>query len=67
MRLMVASDPGRPVQSPAYNRDLLVPGQIISGPACVVEYASTTILFEGDRLEVLGTGELMIHIAEAQR
>ena len=34
--------------------------------AAIVEYASTTILFEGDRLEVLPSGELMIHIAQGE-
>jgi N-methylhydantoinase A len=67
MREMIASDPAQRVACPAYDRDLLIPGQIINGPACIVEYASTTILFEGDRMEVLDTGELMIHIAEAQQ
>ena len=65
IREMIVSDPARRLPCPAYERDMLVPGQIIEGPACIVEYASTTILFERDRLEVLPTGELMIQIAGA--
>jgi len=62
---MIVSDPKVRLSCPAYDRDMLVPGQMIEGPACIVEYASTTILFECDRLEVLPTGELMIEIAGA--
>ena len=65
LREMIVSDPKVRLSCPAYDRDMLVPGQTIEGPACIVEYASTTILFERDRLEVLPTGELMIEIAGA--
>ncbi len=65
LRQIIVSDPASRLPCPAHERDMLVPGQIIEGPACIVEYASTTILFEGDRLTVLPTGELMIEISGA--
>jgi len=45
-----------------YRRDLLAPGAEIDGPAVVEEYASTTVLFSGDRLRVAETGELVITV-----
>ena len=47
---------------PVFERDDLCAGAAIIGPAAIAEYASTTILFTGDRLHVAPTGELIIDI-----
>jgi len=51
------------VNTPVYARGDLAPGQVISGPALIEEYASTTVVFPGDRLEVSDYGDLVITIA----
>ena len=61
-RPIVLDDPARPVSCPIYDRDKLGQGVIVQGPAAVVEYASTTVLFEGDALTVAPSGELVIHL-----
>lgn len=48
---------------PVFRRESLQPGHSISGPAIVEEYASTTVLHDGDRLTVAPTGELVISVA----
>ena len=48
-----------------YDRARLSPAMHIVGPAVVQEYASTTLLFPGDRLAVTPTGELLIHLKDA--
>ncbi len=50
------------VESAIYARSKLSAGQVIAGPAVIEEYASTTLLFEGDRLTVAETGELVIEV-----
>lgn len=65
-RRMILKDAASPQLCAVHDRAELPPGRIVLGPAAVTEYASTTILFENDRLEVLPTGELMIQIGEAQ-
>jgi N-methylhydantoinase A len=62
-RDVVFDDPERPLSCPIYDRDLLAPGQEVAGPAVVWEYASTTLLFPGDRLTMAPTGEMIIEIA----
>jgi N-methylhydantoinase A len=54
-----------PVDCPVYQRDRLPVGTRLDGPAVVQEYASTTLVFPGDRLEVAATGELLIHLGAA--
>ena len=49
-------------ECPVYQREELSAGQSIDGPAAVSEYASTTILHEGDTLRVTASGELVIDI-----
>jgi N-methylhydantoinase A len=51
-----------PVECAVHDRTRLNAGQIVEGPAVIEEYASTTVLFEGDRLVVADTGELMITV-----
>lgn len=48
------------VECPIYNREQLSPGYEITGPAIIEEYASTTVLFPGDRVSVAPSGELVI-------
>jgi N-methylhydantoinase A len=64
-RRIIFTDPARPVLCPIYDRDQLASGQVVHGPSAVVEYASTTVLFEGDTLTVAPTGELVIRINQA--
>ena len=54
-----------PIECPVYQREWLSPGEELTGPAIVQEYASTTLLFPDDRLRVAGTGELVIHLRDA--
>jgi N-methylhydantoinase A len=53
------------IACPVYRRERLGPGAEVTGPAIIQEYACTTVLFPGDRARVTGTGEIVIHIAEA--
>jgi N-methylhydantoinase A len=55
------------LECPIYRREKLGPESEIVGPAIIQEYACTTVLFPGDRCTVTGTGELVIHISEADR
>jgi N-methylhydantoinase A len=54
--------PDRAAQCAVYQREQLSPGTRIDGPAVVQEYASTTLVGPGDRLEVTATGELLITV-----
>ena len=51
------------VDCPIYHRESLAPGERITGPAVIQEYASTTVLFPHDRAEVAPSGELLIRLA----
>jgi N-methylhydantoinase A len=51
-----------PIECPVYQREALPGGARVTGPAVVQEYASTTLVFPGDQLEVTATGELRIQI-----
>ena len=50
------------VNTPVYARSELPAGAKITGPALVEEYASTTVVFPGDKLEVGKFGDLIITI-----
>jgi N-methylhydantoinase A len=50
------------LDTPVYARAELLAGDRISGPALVEEYASTTVVFPRDELEVSGYGDLVITI-----
>ena len=54
---------GGAVDCPIYRRESLAPGERITGPAVIQEYASTTVLFPQDRAEVTRSGELLIRVA----
>ena len=51
------------VDTPVYQRSELPLGTKIAGPALVEEYASTTVLLPGDKMEVGQFGDLIITIA----
>ena len=53
------------LECPVYLRDRMPAGTQIGGPAVVQEYASTTLVFPGDRLEVKPTGEMLLHLGDA--
>ena len=55
-------DSQSPVDCPVHRRDALAAGASFAGPALVQEYASTTVVFAGDRCTVADTGELIISI-----
>lgn len=48
-------------------REELMAGDVVAGPAVVTEHTATTVLHEGDRLEVGPYGELVISIQHAQK
>ena len=50
------------MECPVYVREELGSGQEIIGPAVIHEYASTIVLFPGDRAKVAPTGELVIQL-----
>jgi N-methylhydantoinase A len=52
----------RPTTCAIYRRDRLTPDMTLEGPAAVEEYASTTVLFPGDRVRVADTGELIVSV-----
>jgi N-methylhydantoinase A len=55
-----------PIECPVHQREQLAAGAELVGPAVVQEYASTTLLFPGDRLRVAETGELLIDLGPAE-
>jgi N-methylhydantoinase A len=67
-RAPVHFSPGAgPVDAPIHDRDELAGGTVIDGPALIEEYASTTVLFDGDRATVAPTLELLIDVRGAAR
>jgi N-methylhydantoinase A len=55
-------DPAHVTACTVYRRDKLAPGGDVVGPAVIEEYASTTVLFEGDVARVADTGELVVTV-----
>jgi N-methylhydantoinase A len=53
---------GEELQTRAYDRELLVPGDTFAGPAIVTEYSSATILPPGDVLRVDELRNLVIEV-----
>ena len=49
--------------TPTYDREALLAGNRISGPALIEEHASTTVLLPGDEMEVDAFGNLAIEVA----
>jgi N-methylhydantoinase A len=56
------TESGKFIHTPVYDRVTLRAGKRIEGPALIEEYASTTVLFPGDLLEVSRYGDLIITI-----
>jgi N-methylhydantoinase A len=54
-----------PIDCPVHQREKMAVGIELVGPAVVQEYASTTLLFPGDRLRMVASGELLIHLRDA--
>jgi N-methylhydantoinase A len=54
-----------PMDCPIHQREKMAVGTELIGPAVVQEYASTTLLFPGDRLRMAPSGELLIHLRDA--
>ena len=52
------------VDTPSFARNKLLAGNQIIGPAVIEEYASTTVLFPDDSLEVDGYGNLIITVGK---
>ena len=64
-RKVCLTEAGRYVSTPVHARGDLVPGQRLAGPVLIEEYASTTVVLPGDRLEVSEYGDLVITIARS--
>jgi N-methylhydantoinase A len=63
VRPVYFSSAGGWVDTPTYQRERLLAGNRIDGPALVEEYASTTVVLPGDRLEVDRFGNLVIEVS----
>jgi N-methylhydantoinase A len=61
-RRKVYFDDDKAVDCPVYDRESLRPGQELAGPLLVSEYASTTVVFPGDKLKIAPTGEMIISV-----
>lgn len=58
-------DEGRPaVPYDVYHREDLLAGDAIAGPAVIAEHTATTVLHDGDRLDVGSLGELVITLKQ---
>lgn len=53
-------DGDAPVACPVLDRESLRAGTVFEGPALIQEYGSTTVVFTGDRCEVMPSGEIVI-------
>ena len=63
VRSVYFSGAGGWVDTPTFQREQLRAGNAIAGPALIEEYASTTVVFPGDRLSVDPFGNLSIEVA----
>jgi N-methylhydantoinase A len=61
-REIYLDDTARSTTCAVYRREKLTPAVEIEGPAVIEEYASTTVLFPGDKLRVADTGELIVTV-----
>jgi N-methylhydantoinase A len=62
VRPVYFSEAGGWVDTPTFQREKLLAGNAIAGPALVEEYASTTVVLPGDRLTVDRHGHLVIEV-----
>ncbi len=59
------SEHGKAVATPIFQREALLAGNVIEGPALIEEHASTTVVLPGDRMTVDRFGNLVIDIARS--
>jgi N-methylhydantoinase A len=64
-RHVIFDDSLEGIECPIYDRERLGPGARVSGPAVIQEYASTTVLFPGDAMQVAPSGEMIVTIGAA--
>jgi N-methylhydantoinase A len=64
-RRVIFDDSLEGIECPIYDRERLGPGARVSGPAVIQEYASTTVLFPGDAMQVAPSGEMIVTIGAA--
>jgi N-methylhydantoinase A len=64
-RPIYLDDPTRQVECAVYRRERLAPGMRLRGPCVIEEYASTTVLFDGDAATIADTGEIIVEVARA--
>jgi N-methylhydantoinase A len=64
-RNVIFDDSLEAIACPVYDRERFGPGARASGPAIVQEYASTTVLFPGDEMQVSPSGEMIVTIGAA--
>ena len=50
------------LQTATFNRDDLVAGDVVEGPAAIEEYGAVTLLPPGSRAEVASSGSLVVHV-----
>ncbi len=62
VRPVYFSEAGGWVDTPTFQREKLLAGNAIAGPALIEEYASTTVVLPGDRLTVDRHGHLVIEV-----
>jgi N-methylhydantoinase A len=65
-RAIHLDSPVQPTTCAVYRRDRLAPLTTIEGPAVIEEYASTTVVFHGDRVTVAATGELIVTVRRGE-
>ncbi len=51
-----------PVDTPVFDRAVLLPGHAIDGPAVVEQLDATTLVFPGDQMRVDGAGNLILEV-----
>lgn len=61
-RSVYFEDGAKPLTCGVYDRAILRPGEVLEGPAIVEEYASTTVLFPGDRATISESGAIIIDV-----
>ena len=54
------------IESPVYDREKLLQGNVIAGPAIIEEVASTTVVEPGDTATVNGFGHLVLQLNGTQ-
>jgi len=47
-----------------WRREALLAGNVIHGPAAIEEVSATSILYPGDRAEVLASGNIIVEVAQ---